>query len=410
MTPPLSLFVLGSAISEPGTLGGDTRILLELLRRWTAWGAVRATIVTSAGRRETCARYRLPEEVAYELCPDAPGVWSFAGHLRAAARLRHLARRLDPGPDRPETIVYSASDFLTDVLPAARLKRRFPRLTWMASRFLFVPGPLKGWRRSYDRGVGVPDPLLAVASAYQRLAFSLISRRADLFLITNEVDRAHFTRRGIASSRVWPVYGGVDFDEIASTPAQPPRYDGCFVGRISPQKGVLDLVDIWARVRARKADARLALVGSGNPRFERELRDAVQARGLGDSIEMLGFLDGPEKHRIYRASRVFLHTSVYDNYGMAACEAMAAGVPAVLYDLPPLRVAYPQGCLRAQRNDRQGFAEAVLRLLGDRPAWERLSVEAVAWARTQGWDRKAREVLDFVTASVAARAASGPGA
>jgi glycosyltransferase involved in cell wall biosynthesis len=410
VTSPLTLYVIGNAISEPGTLGGDTRILLEVVRRWAAWGAVQATIVTSARRRETCRLYRLPDSITYELCPDAPGVWSFAGHLRAAMRCRGLAARLDPGPDDPETIVYSASDFFTDVLPAARLKRRFPRVTWLASRFLFVPHPFKGWRRSYDRGIGAPDPFLAVASVYQRVAFSLIARQADLFLITNEVDRVHFTTRGIAPIRVQPVYGGVDFHGIASTPAQAPRYDACFVGRISPQKGVLDLVDIWARVRGSKRDAKLALIGSGDLRFERELRRAVRARGLAEAIDLLGFLDGPEKHRIYKASRVFLHTSVYDNYGMAACEAMAAGVPAVLYDLPPLRVAYPQACLRVPRNDRQAFADAILRLLEDQTTWERLSAEAIAWARTQDWDLKAREVLDFVTASVAARAASGTGA
>lgn len=407
MTAPLRLYVLGTAISEPGTLGGDTRILLELVRRWAARGEVQATIVTPARRRETCVRYRLPESVDYEPCPETPGVWSLPGHLRAAIRLDRLAARLDPGPDRAATVVYSASDFLTDVLPAARLKRRFPHVTWMASRFLFVPSPFKGWRRSYERGLGVPDPFLAVAAAYQWVAFSFIRRQADLFLITNETDRVHFTHRGVAPARVCPVYGGVDFDEIASTPPQPPRYDGCFVGRISPQKGVVDLVDIWARVRARKPDARLALIGSGNARFEKQLRDEVAARGLGDAVDLLGFLDGPEKHRVYKASRVFLHTSVHDNYGMAACEAMAAGVPAVLYDLPPLRVAYPQGCLRAPRTDRQGFANAVLRLLDDPVSWEQLSREASAWARTQDWSLTAGRVLDFLTASVAARAVAG---
>jgi glycosyltransferase involved in cell wall biosynthesis len=400
---PLPLYVLGTAISEPGTLGGDTRILLELVRRWAVRNHVRATIVTSAARRETCVQYRLPESVTYRLCAHAPGVWSLAGHLRAAIQLRRLASRLDPGADTPDTVVYSASDFLTDVLPAAALKRRFPHVTWMASRFLFVPSFMKGWRRSYERGIGVPDPFLAVAAAYQHVAFSVIRRRADLFLITNETDRVHFTRHGVEPTRVWPIYGGVDFREIASTPDQPARYDGCFVGRISPQKGVMDLVDIWARVRNRKPDARLALIGSGDVRFENELRGAVAARGLGDAIDLLGFLDGQEKHKIYKASRVFLHTSVYDNYGMAACEAMAAGVPAVLYDLPPLRVAYPQGCLRAPRNDRQRFADAVLRLLHDQAMWERLSSEASAWARTQDWDLKAGEVLEFLVTSIGPR-------
>jgi glycosyltransferase involved in cell wall biosynthesis len=407
VTPPLIFYVLGSAISEPGSLGGDTRICLELLRRWAGGDQIQVTVVTSAERRETCLRYELPDRIEYRLCPNAPGVWSLPGHLRGAVGLWRLASRLNPGPDHPTTILYTASDFLTDVLPAVHLKRRFPDVTWLASRFLFVPSPFTGWRRSYDRQVGLPDPLLAVAGLYQRLAFSLIARHADLFLITNEVDRVHFSRRGIASSRAWPVYGGVAFDEIASTPEQPPRYDGVFVGRISPQKGVLDLVEVWARVRARKPDARLALIGSGHPRFEQELRDAVRARGLGEAIDLLGFVDGPEKHRIYKSSRVFLHTSVYDNYGMAACEAMAAGVPVVLYDLPPLRVAYPHGCLRATRNDPQVFADAVLRLLEDRETRARLGAEAVAWARTQDWSRKAQEVLEFVAAWVTARTAPG---
>ncbi len=133
-------------MNEPSTLGGDTRILLELLGRWAALGAIRATIVTSAGRRETCARYQLPEGVAYQFCPDTHGVRSFAGHLRAASRLRHLA--------------------------SCRGR-----------------GRLKGWRHSYDG--------------------------------------ARFTLRGIASSPVWLMHDGVNFDAIASTPEQQPFDCGC---------------------------------------------------------------------------------------------------------------------------------------------------------------------------------------
>ncbi len=66
-----------------------------------------------------------------------------------------------------------------------------------------------------------------------------------------------------------------------------------------------------------------------------------------------------------RASRVFLHTSVYDNSGMAAAEALACGLPAVMFDLPPLRVTYPRGALKAPIGDEEAFAGQVLRLLDD---------------------------------------------
>jgi hypothetical protein len=177
VSAPLRLYVLGTAISEPGTLGGDTRILLELVRRWTARGEVQATIVTSATRKETCVGYRLPQSVTYQICPETPGVWSLAGHLRAAVRLDRLAARLDPGPDRPTTVVYSASDFLTDVLPAARLRRRFPNATWLASRFLFVPA-LSRVAAVLRRGIGArPSLRWRPVSAVRLLGDP---RRADL--------------------------------------------------------------------------------------------------------------------------------------------------------------------------------------------------------------------------------------
>ncbi len=397
MTTPVRLVALANGISKPGSLGGDTRIFLELLKRWTASGAVRPLVVTSTECQRTCIHYGLQEGFEYRLWPDAPGVWSLGHHVLRAAQFRRLAAHLAKEMHYCRTIVYSATDFLTDVVPAHRLKHLRPEVTWVASRFLFVPNPFKGWKHAYDRGSRIPDPKLLVASAYQKVAFCHIVRRADLFFITNEMDKGHFTRKGISPSRIWPIYGGVHFEEITSTPEQPRIYDGCFVGRISPQKGVLDLVEVWARVCERKPDARLALIGSGHRPFEDELRRKIGIRGLSKNIDVLGFMDGADKHRVYKSSRVFLHTSVYDNYGMAACEAMAAGVPAVVYDLPPLRLAYPQGCLRARRNDPQSFADAVLHILGDENTRVRLSAEAMEWARTQDWERKAPEVFEFLS-------------
>ena len=339
MNPPLRLVVLANGISKPGSLGGDTRIFVELVKRWTASGVVRPLIVTSAECRETCIDYGLQEGFEYRLWPDAPGVWSLGRHVLRAVQFRRLAERLGPELDYCRTIIYSATDFLTDVAPAYRLKQLRADMTWVASRFLFVPNPFKGWKYSYEPGIRIPDLKLLAASFYQKVVFTHVVRRANLFFITNEVDKIHFIRKGIAPSRIWPIYGGVHFNEINSTPEQPKMYDGCFVGRISPQKGVLDLVEIWAKVCERRPGARLALIGSGHRPFEEELRRRINGRGLGKSIDLLGFMDGAEKHKVYKSSRVFLHTSVYDNYGMAACEAMAAAVPAVIYDLPPLRIA-----------------------------------------------------------------------
>ena len=41
------------------------------------------------------------------------------------------------------------------------------------------------------------------------------------------------------------------------------KYDAVFIGRFHPQKGVLELIDIWKRVVNKKPQAKLAMIGDG---------------------------------------------------------------------------------------------------------------------------------------------------
>ena len=392
----IHLIILGQALPAPGNLDGASRICLEVMSRWARGGKVRATIVTSKERAETCRAVGFPDSTEYVLWHDSPGVWTVPGHQIAAVKSRGKAWHIPlPQSGKHErTILYSASDFYPDVWTAAVLKRRMPRATWIASRFLFVPNPFKGWKNAYDSGLRLPDLPLLLGAIYQKVSFRTILK-ADAWLITNEVDKAYFPGRIDTANRVKAAYGGVHFREIHESPAQTPKYAGVFCGRISPQKGVLDLVEIWRKVCDRQPGAKLALIGNGHKPFEDELKAKIQQLQLGSNIDWLGFMDGPEKHAIYKQSRVFLHTSVYDNYGMAACEAMAAGVPAIMYDLPPLRVAYPSGVAKAKLNDPGEFAEIVLRLNSEDDEYAKLSAEATAWAATQDWNNKAEELWEF---------------
>jgi len=390
----IHLIILGQALPAPGNLDGASRICLEVMSRWARSGKVRVTIITSPRRAETCRAVGFPDSTEYVLWHDSPGVWTLPGHQIAAMKSRKQAWRWPiPKQDGP-TILYTASDFYPDLWAAEVIHKRMPWARWIASRFLFVPNPFKGWKNAYDSKLRLPDLPLLLGAAYQKVSFHAVLK-ADAWLITNEVDKAYFPERIDTANRVKAAYGGVHFREIHESPTQSPKYAGVFCGRISPQKGVLDLVEIWRKVCDQQPEAKLALIGNGHKPFEDELHAKIQQLQLGRNIDWLGFMDGPKKHAIYKQSRVFLHTSVYDNYGMAACEAMAAGVPAIMYDLPPLRVAYPSGVAKAKLNDPGEFAEIVLRLNREDVEYAKLSAEAIVWAEKQDWDNKAEELWDF---------------
>ena len=98
-----------------------------------------------------------------------------------------------------------------------------------------------------------------------------------------------------------------------------------FVGRLHPVKGIELLLEAF---RQAGRDAVLAIAGSGDGSYERRLRES--ARGL--DVIWTGFLDKATKAEALADANVFVVPSQSESFGLAAVEAMAAGVPTVIAD------------------------------------------------------------------------------
>ena len=334
------------------------------------------------------------EGAAYLVSPAAK--WKrlgvVAGYLARIIRGCWEAWRFPVVPD----VIYSASDFWPDVLPAAILHWKHPRAVWVAGLYFFAPTPWPSARdRAYRGNYRLPT-IRSLAYYFSQLpAVWMLKKWADLLLVANDLDVQRLEGEGRASGTMQALYGGVDLETIDQTlPDETRRYDGCFVGRFHRQKGVIELIHIWKWVCEKKPDARLAVIGKGDVREERALREAVASCGLQRQVEILGYLDGAPKYRVLKASRVFLHTPVLDTGGMAAAEGMGCGLPVVGFDLPGYRYIYPKGMVKVPINDVKAFAEAVLGLLSDASAYQRWAKEARAFSAGWDWRLKARGVLD----------------
>ncbi len=293
------------------------------------------------------------------------GIRQLAGHMwrrLQAFKAALKSFRLDVTPD----LIYSASDFLPDLLAGVLLKRTFRAARFIAGFYLFAPAPFradspyKGLRRL--RGL--------VYWGMQLFALRYAKAFADFLFVTSPDEKATALRRWKdAPDRIGVVYGGVPVDRIdafiqsqkANGVTRRGQYDGVFVGRLHYQKGVLHLLDIWSLVARLRPGSRLALIGDGPLRAECEAK--IAELGLQHSVDLLGFVDGEEKWAIYSASRLVLHPATYDSGGMAAAEGMAFGLPGVSFDLPSLREYYPVGMAKVECFSKERFAEEVVRLL-----------------------------------------------
>ena len=151
------------------------------------------------------------------------------------------------------------------------------------------------------------------------------------------------------------IPNGVDsarFAHAADTAGEPDRAYwtsrlGDYVlalGGIEPRKGSIDLLEAYALMRSAGAHDDVQLVfGGGETLFDyRPYRDAFDARARELGIEpiLLGTIDDPRVPGLVAASRALGFVSTKEGFGLAAMEALAAGVPVVARDLPVLREVF----------------------------------------------------------------------
>jgi glycosyltransferase involved in cell wall biosynthesis len=101
-----------------------------------------------------------------------------------------------------------------------------------------------------------------------------------------------------------------------------------FVGRFEPQKDHRTIL----RALTKLPKVRLLLVGDGPLR--RELEDLAQSLGVISQVSFLG--RRTDVANVLKACDVYIHSTNSDGFGIAACEAMAAGLPVIASDVPGL--------------------------------------------------------------------------
>ena len=114
------------------------------------------------------------------------------------------------------------------------------------------------------------------------------------------------------------------------------------LGGIEPRKGSIDLLEAYALMRRRRPDVRLVFAG-GETLFDyRGYRADFERRAaeLGVEHEMLGIVDESELPTLVAAASAMAFVSTKEGFGLAAMEALAAGVPVVARDLPVLREVF----------------------------------------------------------------------
>jgi glycosyltransferase involved in cell wall biosynthesis len=166
-------------------------------------------------------------------------------------------------------------------------------------------------------------------------------------------------------------------------------------------KGLDTLLAAFAEVAA--AHPRLLLKLAGRGRGGREVLALAQRLGLERRVQLLGEVSESAQRELLSGALVQLMPSRFEGFGLAAAEAMAAGVPLLASSAGALPEVTGDGARRVPPGDAKALAQALHELLSDEGARERLSRAGRDAASAFRWDAVAKNHLTFLRAIAAER-------
>jgi glycosyltransferase involved in cell wall biosynthesis len=220
-----------------------------------------------------------------------------------------------------------------------------------------------------------------LAPLYARTMIRRAMRESVAVLTVSNAVRNDLVTFGCDPAKIIVAWNGVD-------PTQPTDDDSrtagqfLFVGNDKPHKNVETLVAAFALVRKELPASTLTLAGGEFSRFARE-------RG----VQVAGFVSDTTLDALYRSATALIAPSREEGFGLPVAEAMARGTAVITSNAAALVEVSGDAGLHVGADDVRGFADAMLRVAGDRQLRTTLAARGVVRAREFSWRRCAEETV-----------------
>ena len=303
--------------SISGRHGGPARAVLELSEALAARGHRVRIFATDHGYKEREAESELPtngtEVELFKL--RWPRLYFYSPSLKQA--LKRSIRNFD--------IVHIHGLWLHPTLAASRICR--------AAGIPYVIRPC-----------GMLNPRSMSHHRFRKYLYhwlieseNLNSAQAIHFTTQDEKDRSD--RYGL-SPRAIVIPLGLKLNDYLSLPPKGefrkrhPHLEGkkiiLYLGRINFIKGLDLLAAAFAELVRSVKGIHWVIAGPDDKGYGKKLKRWINAKRIENAVTWTGFLEGREKLTLLRDSDIFCLPSYQESFGLAALEAMAAGLPVVV--------------------------------------------------------------------------------
>ena len=261
-------------------------------------------------------------------------------------------------------IPHASAAYLAKKIVEAQSGRYIPVITTLHGTDITLVGRDKTFAPVVAFSINQSDAITAVSQNLRDETYRTFPIEKEINVIHNFVDTHRFHKKPIDAFRKVIAPNGERILMHASN--------------FRKIKRVQDIVRIFDIVH-KKIPSKLLFVGDGPERSEAE--SLCRELDLSDSTRFVGKQEQMEE--ILAVADLFLLTSEYESFGLAALEAMAAGVPVVSTNaggLPEIALQGETGFLD-DVGDIQGMSEHAIRILGDDETLKKFKASALKQAK-----------------------------
>lgn len=115
-------------------------------------------------------------------------------------------------------------------------------------------------------------------------------------------------------------------------PTNKDKFIACFIGRLSKNKGIIDLIYSWKLVNKNIPEAMLYIIGSdlGYGKYQK----LINKFNLNKTVKITGYLNEKDKNEIISRSTLFVFPSYEEGWSLSVMESINSGLLPIIYRIP----------------------------------------------------------------------------